>query len=467
MAQIGLNISISGLTGKLIIRWVMASSPLVEVGRSSAFDFPFDDVYLINDIAPVVYIVQLWRSNDGTALDQLIKDWAIDASKEATINIKTYQYKVGRGNSGSNPNWADPSNADSYLVDQRLDGFTKDQLIVHEAGYGDHLDEEYNLFPGGGIQLLNDKTFDQDVAWFITTISAGTTTIASNIGNGQLFGAIITISADRDVYISDSDNLYNKLCLAAFTGSVGTINFPALSLIPDNVHITFQTHGGAQNYLVLQLNPGDTIKFFNADVNTIYLAKNEKIDMYFKSGIGYIIAYDGNADKRGRILYSYYNEAEKGNYILADQSIGELNKSDYPGLYDFINTLSGTAVCSLGTGVGQWSYSNAGVYENKQKYGIDTVGLKIRVPHLSGLIAKANSNPGVYEGDAVGHFSGDVHFPTVSHGSSSSPQDGQRVKMLVNLDGVTPAGNAFAAMEFNSGVENLVKSYSQKPYVIL
>src|SRR5678809_489722 len=102
MAMIGLNLLITGLTGKLIIRWVKASAPLAEVGRNanpSTLTFPYDDVYTIPDLANVVYKVQLWRSDDGIALDQLLKEWpisaAISGSGESTINY--FQYKVGRG----------------------------------------------------------------------------------------------------------------------------------------------------------------------------------------------------------------------------------------------------------------------------------------------------------------------------------------------------------------------------------
>ena len=82
-----------------------------------------------------------------------------------------FQYKVGRGNSGGTPGngdyWEDPEINDTELIDERLNGATKDKLSVREAGYGDKLNEEYNLRSGGGIILLGSKTFNNNTGWFI------------------------------------------------------------------------------------------------------------------------------------------------------------------------------------------------------------------------------------------------------------------------------------------------------------
>src|SRR6187455_3073949 len=136
MAQIGLNITITGLSGNLIIRWLKASSPLAEVGRNanpSLLTFPYDDVYVIENLQPVVYKVQLWRSDDGIALDQLLTEWAQDASQSTQQTIQTYQYVVDRGwtnitQATGDAVWADPNDLDINLTDERLDGFTKDQM---------------------------------------------------------------------------------------------------------------------------------------------------------------------------------------------------------------------------------------------------------------------------------------------------------------------------------------------------
>jgi len=76
MARIGLNIYVAGYTGELLIVWketVPGDPTPPETGRSDAFAFPYDAVYTINNISPVTHVVELWRSDDGVTLDELIK----------------------------------------------------------------------------------------------------------------------------------------------------------------------------------------------------------------------------------------------------------------------------------------------------------------------------------------------------------------------------------------------------------
>lgn len=477
MAQIGLNISISGLSGNLIIRWVRAASPLAEVGRNatpSLITFPYDGVYVIIDLIPVVYIVQLWRSDDGTALSQLIKDWSIDASTgSGEASIQTYQYVVDRGWDNTTPEntgtevWADPSDLDITLIDERLAGFTKDQMIVHEAGFGNKLNNEYDLEPGGGITLLGGKTFDSSVAWFITVA-----TVISDAGNDSgvfsplaKFAGIVSMTANADF---DATH-YNRLVIANGSGTSLTETFPDLTLIPDDTHVTFNTHKGTQNYLLLQFDPGDTVSFMGQLVNIIYVPKCQIISLYFSVGVCYVIDEPTNAIRRGMVApdYDATRDADTGALIYADESMGELNRDDYPGLYAFVAQLTGAAVCTLGTAIGQWSYdSGGGVYPNKRKYGIDTVAFTFRVPHLSGVVAKYSSTPGVYEADAVlAH----THVIGFKIGKSDDNESGVSTGYMRKTGSVggSAYGDDTTVTNSTGSSENLVKSYSQKPFIYL
>jgi len=159
MARIGLNITVTGLSGSLIIQWSKASTPLVEAGRSAALSFPYDAVYTINGLNRVVYIVRLYRSDDGVALTQLIKDWSIDASMVNVAILRTYQYKTGRGTTegtiGNGDYWIDPTAGNISLIDERLDGITQDEMIVHEAGFSPTT--VYTVSPTNNFPIL-DKT---------------------------------------------------------------------------------------------------------------------------------------------------------------------------------------------------------------------------------------------------------------------------------------------------------------------
>lgn len=473
MAQIGLNITISGLSGFLIIRWKKASVPLAEVGRNanpSTLTYPYDDVYTIPDLLPVVYIVELWRSDDGIALDQLIKDWSIDASQDSsTATINTYQYVVDRGftnvTEGTGPEvWADPSNLDVILVDERLNGFTKDQLIVHEAGFGNKLNSEYDLFAGGGIELLGGKTFDSSVAWFITT-TATSSAVLPDTSSGAMFDGVEEMAANHDF---DADHR-NKLIITNGAGTILTETFPDLALIPDATHVTFNTHKGSQNYLVLQFDAGDTVRYMNQDVNIIYVPKCQIISLYFFAGVGYVITEPSNALRRGMVApdYDATRDADTGALIYADESTGVLNKADYPGLYEFVNQLSGTAVAVLGSALGQWSYdSGGGVYPNKRKWGINTGAETFRVPHLSGVVAKFSSTPGVYEADQVGAHSLTYDYKQGKSDDNESGVSGEYLRKA-GAAGGTNYGNTSITYNIQVGLENLVKSYSQKPFIYL
>lgn len=473
MARIGLNISVSGFSGQLLIRWVKASATGVQVGRSAAFAFPYDAVYNILGLDPIVYIVQLWRSADGVALTQLIKDWSIDASKVTVTNFVTYQYLTDRGWNNTTPTvtdgvWADPVNLDTFISDTRLDGIPQDDLQVVEAGFGPKLNSEYSLYAGGGIELLGGKTFDSGVAWFITA-STIEEVPAPPGGGSNIYSDVQILSADRDVYIDDSDNLYNKLVIANWAGAVGELVFPDLALIPDGTHITFQTQGGSQNYLKLQFDAGDTVRFLNQNVNVIYLAKCEKISLYFFEGVCYVIDYDGRGEERGGVWVDYDStrHTDLSNLILANESTGVLDGDDYPGIYAWLLTLpSGTV--PLGTSVGQWSYdSGGGVYPNKRYYGIDTGAGTFRVPHLPGVVAKLAAAAGTYEADAVGPLTGlDVRDGTGGSSTGTLLNTG-----FSGQDSPSSwlANGAAGAEKYirTTGTETRVKSFGQIAYIIL
>lgn len=473
MAQIGLNITITGLSGFLIIRWKKASAPLAEVGRNanpSLLTYPYDAVYTIPDLSPVVYIVELWRSDDGIALDQLIKDWSIDASRTGTnASINTYQYVVDRGFTNVTEAtgaevWADPADLDVVLIDERLDGFEKDEMIVHEAGFGNKLNSEYDLVSGGGIELLGGKTFDSGVAWFITTTAMTEGTPIEDT-SGAMFEGVEEMTANHDF---DTDHR-NKLIITNGVGTSLTETFPDLALIPDGTHVTFNTHKGTQNYLVLQFDPGDTVRFMNQDVNVIHVPKCQVISLYFFAGVCYVITEPSNALRRGMVApdYDATRDADTGALIYADESTGVLDKADYPGLYEFVNQLMGTSVAVLGSLINQWSYdSGGGVFPNKRKWGIDTGAETFRVPHLSGMVAKYSSTPGVYEADALlAH----THVIGFKIGKSDDNEAGVSTGYMrkTGSAGGTAYGDDTTATNSTGGSENLIKSYSQKPFIYL
>lgn len=477
-----MNINVSGYTGQLLIVWreTVAGNPTPpETGRSSALAFPYDNVYSIDNIKPVVHVVELWRSADGTTLTELIKSWNIDASLYNSIRFVEYQYLVGRGSSGGTLGtdyWEDPAAGDIELVDERLDGATKDDLTIHEAGYGRKRQDEYDLRAGGGITLNYGKQFDDGVSWFISyyTVEQASATVVTS----AFYTDVEVVTADRDLYVDSTDNLYNKLVIVNGAGSTVQIDFPDLALIPNDTRVTFNTHRGSQNYLILQLDAGDSVYFNGVARNVIYLAKGEELSLYFKDGACYVTSYYGNAKIRGSVHADMDSSrhTDTGAFLLADESTGELDADDYPGLYEFIENLPASHAVALGTGSGQWGQSvtvNTGknneavTYPNKCKYGIDTVARTFRVPHLKNLsrrFVNTGENPGRYQHDAVGKF--EPSTVTVPKGRSyTGPPNNTR---FANGDPNYPENKDITGMKIDTGnSETTVKNFGETPFIVL
>lgn len=469
MAQIGIRVVVSGLSGSLLIRWVRASAPLAEVGRSVAMPFPVDTTYDIPDLVPVVYIVQLWRSDDGVSLDQLIASWPIDASKESRPTVEFYEYVTGRGVSEGTPGdgtyWADPAGGSTTLNDERIAGIATEYIKVEEGGFGPHPRADYDLIPTGGIELLGGKQFDDGTPWFITAASFSLVTIPAGDGPQDTYADVEVIDGDRDFMV---DELENKLVIVDSVNPVVTVVFPDMSLIPDGTHVKLNTHAGTQNYLALQFDSGQFVRFNNANANLLHFARNEVLSLYFKGGAGYIDSPNNRVRVRGEIEWRFDGSPDTGDVLFADESTGVLNATDYPGLYAYVVQLTGDAVCPLGSGVGQWSYTTGGVFPNKCKYGIDTGTQTFRVPHLSGLSVKASSTPGVYQGDQVGPMS--LEIREGSGGSSTGPIQNKGFSGQDNAAGWIPntVGGVDLYIRPAAGVtETRVKTFSQKPFVIL
>lgn len=485
MARIGLNINVSGYTGQLLIVWkeVVAGNPTPpETGRSAALAFPYDAVYSIDNINPVVHLVELWRSADGTALTELIKQWNIDASVYNAIRFVEYQYKVGRGYDNTSPVatgsevWADPDNLDTELTDERLANATKEDLTVHMAGYGRLLHDEYELKSGGGITLNYGKTFDSGVAWFISyyTVEVANVTVTTTTP----FTDVEEVTASRDLYVDADDNLYNKLVVINSADPVVQISFPDLALIPNNTKLTFITHRGSQNYLKLQLDTGDSVYFNGQSKNVIYLAKGEEISLFVKSGVLYVLSYNGNAKIRGSVHADMDSSrhTDTGAFLPADEATGELDADDYPGLYEFIENLPSGLSVPLGTSSGQWSFSqtlNAGknneavTYPNKSKYGINTVARTFRVPHLKNLsrrFVNTGENPGRYQHDYVGKF--EPITMTVPKGWSytGSPNNNR----FANGDPAHAENKDVTGVKIDTGnSETTMKNFGETPLIVL
>jgi hypothetical protein len=462
MAFIGLNITITGYAGDLLLVWKKNSNVLAEVGRSAALPFPVDQVYTIPDLAPVVYLVEFWRTDDGVTLNEFIKSWEIDASKGGIFSEERYTYVVGRGQSSATPGaaWADPADAALQLLDERLAGATHANAYVESRGTGKYRSDEITFLEDGGIEyyIPSSSIFSTGDTFFITVLNK--TDLQPDTTSGTEYNEFKELKDDVDNTIDFDATFYKKLCYANFSGTVGTIVFPTLALIPDT-KVRFDTHQGTQNYLKLQFAGSETVKFQGHNKNVIYLAKGEEIELIFSGSVCRVF-YNGNAKIRGSVHADFVDKSDMGSYILANESVGVLTAADYPGLYEIVeDKLEFGAAVTLAA----WA-------TDKTRWGIDTGSQTFRVPHLANMsrrFRETSEAPGTYQADMVG-----PHSHKIWGQDNTAPPSGGGSPEVANVenapaDDTTPTAPAYTyrLSGVGSGTETRVKSFKEIPLIVL
>lgn len=461
MALIGLNITITGYAGKLIIVWKKNSAPLAEVGRSGSGgaaaisptpDFPIDTIYTIADLQPVVYLIEFWRSDDGTTLDEFIKSWEVDASKGAIFSEEDFEYVVGRGDEGSDIDevWADPEQGDIQLYDERLALSTHENTKVYSRGHGQYREDEITFNgtgfePTSGVSLFNDGD-----TFFVRKLNK--TDLQPAASSSSDYVDFKELKDDADNSIDFDTTFHNKLCYTNFSGSVGTIVFPAMASIPD-CKVKFNCDGGSQNYLKLQFNASETVKFLNQNKNVIYVNKGGMVEFIIKSGVIRVGDRDTNELKRGSVHADFITKANTGAFVQALESTGVLNRDDYPGLYEYILLFPVGVAVTLAA----WA-------TDKTRWAIDTVAHTFRVPHLDNMYRRfrtGSENPGTYEADGVGEFTAEIAFPK-GNSYTGNPNVIRMSNGAANPQDIT---GTFTMQTGNT--ETTVKAYKEIPLIWL
>lgn len=487
MAFIGLNITMTGYAGKLIIAWKKESLPLAYIGQSGdgtnpninpSDDFPVDTIYTIPNLQPVTHIVEFWRSDDGVTRDEFIKSWEIDAGKEAYYNIDLFTYVVGRGQSSDTPGsaWHDPEPGDAVLHDERLLGATHQNAFVESRGFGKYRPDEINWSTDDndpGFSFNTGGLFEDGDSIFVTRINKADST--SGDTSAAPFTAIKLLSDPSDNTVDFDASHNNKLCIADFSGTVGTVVFGTLATIGD-AHVRYSTIKGAQNYLKLQFAPDDTVLFNGDEVNVIYLAKNEDIELIIVSGVAYVVAYRGNAGRRGDVWPSMdANKPIVGGYLAALESTGVLNASDYPGLYEWITKLPAGVSVALSDWGTSLTINGETTYPNKRRYGINTSNQTFRVPDLSDMgrrFLKTGSDATRVNatGTSANVAGGYQHHAYQEH-SHSLPIEGggstNRQSLVSNPNNDEGLSNADLTGTAGTGTETRMRNYGEHPYIIL
>lgn len=385
----------STITNKVIITIAENSNPSAEIDRA-VLNAPHTagEVTIFDNLNLVLHRVKCYESTDGTTLESLLHSWTVQVKKSTQI-VKVFQYEVGRGNSGTDPNWSDPVAETSSLIDERLSGADK-VVLLREGGGLVHENVDYTLKAGGGWDFINGETFSEGEKWTaIATYTVDVTSESSAVATGE------------DVHVVDTDEdfdttYYSKNNVADFSGTIGTTTFPAFSLIPNKTKARFSAYTGSQRYWKLQFNAGDTARFNGEDKNVIYLRKNQHIELFFKDGVCYVTYFNSNNIEPGkRELLDRWDFATGNNNsrILLDGS--QYSLADYPGFdEDFLSKLAPSQIVTAS----DWNSDTT----KQHYYAIDRVLGIFKVPkdqdmHYRGLktFDGANGQPGLYTPDAM------------------------------------------------------------------
>ncbi len=427
MAQVGIPVYYEGFSGYLIVVWKKATTPLAEAGRSDAISLtpsPLITTIVAPNLSPEVYNFYFWQSSDGVTLDTLLPNsgWSIDASIFSDGLAETYEYVVDRGRTNISEGtgsevWAEPSDGDTQIVDQRLAGADKTDLQVSMRGTGIRRSDEWNLLSGGGISLaVGGEAFASDDSIFITRFKKTSTT---PVPAGSDYSDVINLSSDATVDISYK----NKIVNCTGTAAVTTLTFPAFNTMADQ-KIKFVTHSMTGNYLTLSFTSG--LFFAGLLRDKIHLSQGRSFELLIKNGLAYVISdiAASGYDVRGNRMLA---DDVKPHQLLLDGTVRQI--ADFPGIVEWIQTLPGSSVIT--------SYASWNTDANKHKYYLNTGAGEFALPDDRNMHYRALSTfsgvIGRYEADGVKIYD-DTHKAVKVTGENTAKG---------TLDNITTPGHQF------------------------
>lgn len=453
MAKVFLKYNFSAVADDVIIVWVKNTAPGAEIDRyllDDTTDHEKNGGHTVTGLDPVMHQFKFYQSSDGITLDTLLLTLDVDASIYNEVIVNQWYYVVDRGQSGTDPGeaWADPADGDDHVDDERLIGATHENATVEQRGYGKFREDEINYLPGGGFEFIDSGTKFANSDTFFVTFYKIVAQQVQTLESGSDYNDVKLLQDDLDNSIDFDSSFYKKVCLANFTGAVGTIVFPALATIPDT-KVKFSTHQGSQIYLTLAFNGSETAKVNGQNKNKIHIAKGRIVELVFKSSVCYVVCDGTPFLMRGQIIGDHRNRSIDEPFLLADESTGVLSGNNYPGLYDYIASLAPGATVLLAN----WADS----LSNKRKWGINTITKDFRVPHLDDLHRRfrtGSEDAATYQADQVGQY-------TDSAGSSEGGSD------PINADTYQAGPYKMKNKVRNTGQETRVKAYKEYPLVVL
>lgn len=327
-------ISSTNITDYLIVILYYNSAPNAEVQRivSAPGEANPSKNYMFVDVNPGAATVRWYASVDGDELTTLIGTFQINISKQ----IPTLEYRwytVGGTQSDENDNIVDPADGASEITDIYFEGKSVIGIQIKGAGIlrneieWDRVDNTIRLLnpenqlPTGGPVFVGGDEVAVLISYLVDVVIPSNDT------------AIVYNVIDEDTTLSAVHRRKWNLLLGNTTRL--TITAEPLSELVDGEWYGFITNGGSQYQTLFDLDGSDTILVNGVAKGRLVFGKLQTWKIY-KRGSTFDIAQGGeNLLNVGQFFKSYSNSHV--NALLCDGT--EYDGDDYPGVWDFINSL--------------------------------------------------------------------------------------------------------------------------------
>lgn len=444
MAKIFVSFNIVS-TSDIILVVRESSAPLAEVFRQF-YAAPHSQRNLtVDPLNPVMHIVQIWTTTDGTTLLQLKGQCDIDASLTSNLAFDFIQFIVGRGN--GTPSF-DPVADQPQYVNTNLDGKT---YVVFKPGFGGlYWGVDIQTITGGGFEYINGQMFSADEEYTVMVSNLVASSVSSS-GSGYP-SDVVSISGS----ITFSSLHFNKLIEVSSSNPLVGINITDINVIPDGTVFGINTHNytaapGFVQATALQLPSGKYVQLFGINRNIIYLGLGEEITLIKKGAYLRIVDWVGDHRRLGERIFTdgkppVNSLPETGSWYL---------KSSYPRIFEwYVNELPLT---DLGTGTDDVTPDAA----NKTKWIIGAN--KFWVPDRRNLFNR-NTDGTRVSGDLQAEMVGPHTHPVKPPESNSTAGFG---KTATGNDAAEGTGIAIYNTNNNSGTENRPANVATNVYRII
>lgn len=425
--------------------------PLSEVYRSDVLTTPHTQRNItIDDLNPVMHIVQLWTTTDNVNLDALIGSCDIDASIANELTFGYIQFVVGRGN--LEPEY-DPAPWQGQYANPDLDGKT---YLVFKEGVGPlKWGIDIQTIEGGGFEFINGQEFGDEEGY---TVQYSNISSSSSSSSGRSYPAdIIEITEDTEFGSEHYNNLLEVN--GDVEGGIITINIASLDAVPNNTKFGINTHNGKQRYVTLQLDSGRYCQINGEQENAVYIGKAEEWTFIKKGSYLRVVSGGDSANKVGQRVFA---DGKQPPNTLPETG-GWYPRDDYPRLVKW--HIERIPSGELGTGTEDVTPNST----NKTKWILgenkfwvpNTEGLGIRATSSDSTVdaggpRAANSN----QADSVGPHNHNLTVPPIA----TSKTDEGVGRFVTGNDGNEPSGIVTVATANNSGTETVMKNVATNFY---